>query len=1441
MLVWIFLFAVLATANDEESSKVLETFSRQECPKNYEYCTKRHQCLSVLGCRTNLGVGDCPQDFEICDPIGQWCWKKDCQDVQEPCSVLCDKKLVCPRNPDGPAQCYEVIECQSECEEGVEEAFELPNRISTEEYYEYPEFPSRIKRQDDEQGTTESQNGEVSIDTKEMDACPPGTAFCSPQGLCLPECPTQEDQCPDGTIFCLETKSCQSDCPTDNEHKIIQCPEGSTYCLSNNRCSMNCEELAQESQEQCPPGLTFCLDIGGCSQLCHEGHGQEDPQDRSEVIECPSGMYFCLDRGLCLLDCNDEVVEIDQEGEETIVQCPSDMMFCMDRGLCSYDCTNDEILPVQLPLDDNFQCPLGMTFCLDRGQCLMDCNDVESGGNTNHDEVECPRGLTFCLDSGLCTTTCNEARPKKCPSGTIYCPKLNKCATHCTNHGATELDQNFIRCPSDTVFCLERGRCLSNCNEKNRPSTNTDDNNNIRECPQDMVFCLDQGMCVLECNSPQNETNSTNETHQCPIGMTLCSFQGMCSWNCSVPEIAPLNTSLEYICLGSTAFCRNTRRCESNCTAEFVICPSNQTFCNATKTCGADCSDFREVEEQCPMGQVFCLESGSCRKSIEDCSAPSNPNDILESCPTGTVFCLSQGGCIDECKDELQKCPDGTSYCMTTGLCGMDCPDEITGPRCPEGTDICNENESDAAGKDNPGASEGFIKCPPNTIYCLEAGECLTECKSPKNPLRPQCPLGMTLCMGTSECRSECSEQPTSPPDSRQIVSCPIGTHFCMEQMSCQVDCSDQSPSSPSPVQDEWQCPKGTSLCLDIGTCSADCDSQRHPIQLDVDYVCPPGTAYCLSQGLCTSSCQDDGEEEKEEEKQNEKPIRETTCPPGTTFCLESNQCLVNCIGESSLSGINSIFQCPPGMIYCLESQQCATDCRDDKNFGLEQDWAGRHSSYKPCPRGYIYCLAIDACVLGDCSVFESRHPNCTSNQVYNPLSKSCETFHNFDSNRTYVPYCGEGKYFCGITDDCLSMSEPCDQAFCPWGTVLCNGQCSRSCSFEDVGCPTPKSIETPKFTSCMVNHHCEAGYLCCKDSAWRHRHCVKTGSSNSTSLVSLPGAMALQQSCTAIALPRNAFLLPDNQQRNCSGLDSTDEPWKCPSDTLCCEGTCWGLPSYGRMGNSSSGDNEDEIRGPAKQECSGRDIYCPLLEKCLAFHQLNECSKSCPEGQNLCQNGTKTFKCSAVCSDEEAISRIWITSKATGTRNDSDPLSLKLLVEEYGDASNEWTEMVVISSDMGWEFRDSFSSSSTWQKLEKGSILSRESWLQYKAEKNLSSSGSLNTSESTLRKFKMKLEGSPNQRDWLVTLAQLELPLLPTGPILAGNSKSTHNSPKHGVNGEGRSDKDNDDHDSSVEKVYYAMKEDSREPVRLSDVFMVLEDPMTISILRREYQRCKA
>lgn len=196
-------------------------------------------------------------------------------------------------------------------------------------------------------------------------------------------------------------------------------------------------------------------------------------------------------------------------------------------------------------------------------------------------------------------------------------------------------------------------------------------------------------------------------------------------------------------------------------------------------------------------------------------------------------------------------------------------------------------------------------------------------------------------------------------------------------------------------------------------------------------------------------------------------------------------------------------------------------------------------------------------------------------------------------------------------------MSEPCDKAFCPWGTVLCNGQCSSTCSFEDVGCPIPRALATPEFTSCMVNQHCEPGYLCCKDSGSQrnislkimsprnkmyqseysfslgkqHRHCVKTSFSNSTSLVSIPGAMALQQSCTAIALPKNAFLVPVYNKHNCSGLDSTDEPWKCPTDTLCCDGTCWGLPSSGRMGNDSHDDNEDEIRGPAKRECSGGDM----------------------------------------------------------------------------------------------------------------------------------------------------------------------------------------------------------------------------------------------------------
>eukprot|EP00095_Tigriopus_kingsejongensis_P003068 maker-scaffold101_size371023-snap-gene-2.21 protein:Tk03068 transcript:maker-scaffold101_size371023-snap-gene-2.21-mRNA-1 annotation:"alpha-xylosidase" len=140
------------------------------------------------------------------------------------------------------------------------------------------------------------------------------------------------------------------------------------------------------------------------------------------------------------------------------------------------------------------------------------------------------------------------------------------------------------------------------------------------------------------------------------------------------------------------------------------------------------------------------------------------------------------------------------------------------------------------------------------------------------------------------------------------------------------------------------------------------------------------------------------------------------------------------------------------------------------------------------------------------------------------------------------------------------------------------------------------------------------------------------------------------------------------------------------------------------------------------------------------------------------------------------------------------------------------------MEADPGWEFQGE----PTWQKLVQTSQLDLDTQVRYQGQTRVKRASENITRQQA--RFKVKVQDALAGTDQFITVAQLRLPALTSLPVLAGNSNTSD------AVEQGDQDK--------VEVLRYAIKEDNREPVLVSDVFKVIEDPEATGILRREYQR---
>ena len=518
---------------------------------------------------------------------------------------------------------------------------------------------------------------------------------------------------------------------------------------------------------------------------------------------------------------------------------------------------------------------------------------------------------------------------RKCPNGSVFCRSTSKCQRRCSSR-ADESEE--IECPTGTAFCKDTLSCTDKddeCTDYTLPTA---------EAKQ---TCLDQGK------------------RYCEPGMECIGDGEVCP-----PALLPQSN-----CGPGETFCMTEMKC--------VLEGEDEDGCNAGSGATINC----EKE-----GQVFCMDSQMCSS---DCNGVA---DIMEeraeeekgtTCPEGTLFCIDLNGCHEDCalgnKEKPPSnddddgggdgggttCQLGQIYCMSSQSC--------------EWENQCKERDGQVGqGEDNA------LTCPVGTVLCLVNKLCV----SPED--MEACPGDNNVLFNPSFFGQESYVDEIDPKD---FTMCSSGTIFCLTLGSCipeDGECGDDDTASDESHDDKGTvCPAGTIFCLQSGDCSPDCgEGDKGPRdEKEAGVACEAGTIFCRSTGKCTPDC----DSEDDDPTAPDPFIKEgVSCDQGMIFCLESEKCEISCGGEEDkMMPANKEFPaCPRGMTFCMESESCTfEDCgRNNRGWSEEDEdedeesttgdgGDGRQEGRREggevvCPRGHIYCMTIDACVIGDCSVF---------------------------------------------------------------------------------------------------------------------------------------------------------------------------------------------------------------------------------------------------------------------------------------------------------------------------------------------------------------------------------------------------------------------------------------------------------------------------------------
>ena len=918
------------TSNGQCVDTILLCPIAMSCPNdflkiNQFSCSQDENLLQPFTCPDNNYVcweGSCTTDPQKCPSMTTCpssypvrCPDNSCVDIVDDCPVY----TACPsflsvRCPNGDCRrsledCPQIIKCPQEfsvlCNDGS-------CRMTSDECQE-PAVQTQcidptMSRCPD--GTCTSSKFLCSTPK----TCPYNYVLCW-NGLCAASfdiCDqsslSQSNTCSDTSLVrCDIDGSCKSDislCAT-----AIICPVESPVRCWDYSCKENVSKCPL--YQECPDGTKSCPD-GSCSLtscgthitcsidtpfMCFDNTCRKNPKDCPHAPLCPSSYPILCWNGACVssrADC----LSPDICPNIQPVKCPDNMCYNnLDECVASTDC------------------PIGFSRCSD-GTCrinVSDCPALECPSNTPN---KCKNGLcvsdiTTCDNDNGCSflfpfrcadgscvnnksrcpaiPKCNGSSSILCPDGSCAvnsqaCPLQNGCPTYTSFRCAdgTCIDPNksscqVAMCPMQTpVKCMD-GRCVDSvsscqiiektgeCNEKYYPCADGTCASSPQECRP--VFSCSLG--TIRCNdgSCRASPSQCPMINTCPATRNYRCDDGSCavsSDNCLNISGCPISSPLKCnsgLCVTGLSLCSqydlmfpvangcdntNNYKCfAGNCVSDPSLCgltsdcPDGQVYCSNSGTCANTLRDCIDLGDNCPDTYVTCPKDGLCKPTYEDCLNNS-------SCPLKTPFRCIDGSCKKYPYSNTNAAIDSLNTCDI----GIQCP-SYKPFICADGS--CVEKYS---------FCQSFVNCPNNQITCSDRScvDALEQCDTPKTKCPDKLPI---LCSVSGKCVSSIYEcQDISCPSSASI-RCTSG--MCVSSPS---KCLSFNVTQTSTCDDnEVTCYDGSCrLSLDMCPLYPGCTNMKLP------YKCPDGSCAisksdcsaaptCMSNqslcedGICRSKC----------------------------------------------------------------------------------------------------------------------------------------------------------------------------------------------------------------------------------------------------------------------------------------------------------------------------------------------------------------------------------------------------------------------------------------------------------------------------------------------------------------------------------------------------------------------------------------------------------
>ena len=940
---------------------------------------------------------------------------------------------------------------------------------------------------------------------------------------------------------------------------------------------------------------------------CENGVVISDKDFCPELMNCPDGLiptnqYTCslthdfTPDSKCATGKECWSGECVSEEKDLLTQCPSSVSCPPEFKV---KCPDNSCVKTKDDCPKYVECPKFLPIRCPNGDCRKSLDDCPS-------MIHCPDNFKILCNDGSCRsaklqcalptdeTTCDDKTMVRCPDGTctnskFLCPTMTSCP------------KGYEKCYDGN--CAVRGKCptedLKNiCDSNSEVLCQFDFScaSEIDSCPTGIICPIEKPVKCWD-NSCRDSIENCPEFQNCPPGLTACPdgscALGRCGTHIKCSDDAPYRC-FDNTCRRNPEDCPSMPECpdetpilcwDGRCLAERGEClaPSKCDILNPVKCPNGLCvksSSYCKEEMDCPSEFTRCKD-GSCRKKLADCPEEVCPVNLPYKCPNG--LCMSD---LKYC-DKENGCPYYLPIKCSDGSCAESeskCPEK---PICSEGKKLCPDGSCLSQSVVCP----SLMGCPTDTPFKCANGECINPKKTtcsiptcdssiPNKCFDGTCVLTVNYCPIERKISASgnviCADGFEAPSyeECKPLVVCGEGEIRCNDG-SCRQS-KDQCPQAKT-------CPIGQERC-ENGSC-AEKNATANIDKCPAANGCPLMMPYkCPNNGLCVTDldyCDTEGEEYESNGCPLERPIK----------CSKFSNCV------SNKEDCNEIeLNCPTGTITMCADGSCVDNyqkCNESLFFCEEER--------EQCDVIPNYC----AKTLGDCY----NSINCKIDTPFRCSNGDCKRYPSKLSGKngcdvgiscpSYKPYlCADGscqdkssfcKSYAGCTDD-----KP----------FLCKDRtCSASkldCENNHEKCPSRNPILCP-------NGNCVSSIYDCDESkcpSWKPYYCILGKCNNNPrECQKMRTEKIHDEKGKVIALEPVIASVCRNNEFTCLDGTCREHAEECPLYTGC-------------------------VSSEAPFKCLDGACVSSLD---LCYDKNNIRNFTCPEGNELCEDGLCRNNCSSV------------------------------------------------------------------------------------------------------------------------------------------------------------------------------------------------------------------